>query len=83
MGGNDDNDEQNSKEVHETFCQNDENQSDVHKNEYEIDRTHNQTSMFLNKYCENTDLPTVANRVADIIVEFEKVDHFNFFGANV
>ena len=31
----------------------------------------NQTSMFLNKYQEDTDLPTVANKLADIIVELE------------
>ena len=29
----------------------------------------NQTSMFANKYEEDTDLPTVANKLADIIVE--------------
>jgi hypothetical protein len=32
----------------------------------------NQTSMFANKYEENTDLPTVANKLADIINELEK-----------
>ena len=32
----------------------------------------NQTSMFVNKYEEDTDLPTVANKLADIIVELEK-----------
>ena len=33
--------------------------------------THNQTTMFLNKYCEDPNIPTVANRVADIIVDYE------------
>ena len=37
----------------------------------EHDMTFDQTSMFLNKYCENTDIPSVANRVADAIVEYE------------
>ena len=27
--------------------------------------------MFFNKYIENTNLPTVANRFADIVVQFE------------
>ena len=35
------------------------------------DWTHDQATMFLNKYCENTNIPTVANRIADIIVEYE------------
>ena len=29
------------------------------------------TTMFLNKYCENIDIPSVANRVADTIIEYE------------
>ena len=29
----------------------------------ENDWTHDQATMFLNKYCENTDIPTVANRI--------------------
>ena len=37
----------------------------------EDDWTHDQTTMFLNKYCEDTNIPTVANRVADIIVDYE------------
>ena len=27
--------------------------------------------MFLNKYCENTNIPTVANKMADMIVDYE------------
>ena len=38
---------------------------------YEIEAM-NQTSMFANKYEEDTDLPTVANKLADIINELEK-----------
>ena len=34
-------------------------------------RTHDQTTMFMNKYCEDTNIPTVANIVADIIVDYE------------
>ena len=33
--------------------------------------THDQTTMFFNKYCENPNIPTVANRVAEIIVDYE------------
>ena len=33
--------------------------------------TRDQTTMFLNKYCEDTNIPSVANRLADTIVEFE------------
>ena len=33
--------------------------------------THAQTTMFLNKYGEDCNIPTVANRVADIIVDYE------------
>ena len=30
-----------------------------------------QTTMFFNKYSEDTEIPTVANRLADAIVEYE------------
>ena len=33
--------------------------------------THNQTTMFLNKYSENTNITSVANKMADIIVDYE------------
>ena len=33
--------------------------------------THDQTTMFFNKYCENTDIPSAANRLADAIVDYE------------
>ena len=33
--------------------------------------TRDQTTMFLNKYCEDTNIPSVANRLADTIVEYE------------
>ena len=36
-----------------------------------MDWTHNQTTMFLNKYCENVNIPSVANKMADIIVDYE------------
>ena len=35
------------------------------------DITHDQTTMFLNKYCEDPNLPSVANRVAETIIEYE------------
>ena len=37
----------------------------------EKDPTHDQTTMFLNKYCEDTDIPIVANRLAEGIVQYE------------
>ena len=36
-----------------------------------IDYTHNQTSMFVNKYSEDPNLPTVANKLAKMITRFE------------
>ena len=30
------------------------------------------TSMFFNKYCEDTNLPSVCNRYADVVIECEK-----------
>ena len=33
--------------------------------------SHDQTTMFLNKYCENPELPSIANRMAESIVNFE------------
>ena len=36
-----------------------------------VEREHNQTTMFLNKYCEDPDLPSVANRLASAIVDYE------------
>ena len=38
-----------------------------HENEF----THEKTIMFLNKYCEDTDVPSVANRLAGAIVDYE------------
>ena len=46
-----------------------------HKND---DWSNDQTTMFLNKYCENIDLPSVANRVADTIVDFEIMQSIPF-----
>ena len=37
----------------------------------EVDITLDQTTMFFNKYCEDNDIPSVANRVAEAIVEYE------------
>ena len=33
--------------------------------------TTEKTTLFLNKYCEDTDVPSVANRLADAIVDYE------------
>ena len=46
-----------------------------HNNE---DLSHDQTTMFLNKYCENIDIPSVANRVADTIVDYEIMQSIPF-----
>ena len=35
------------------------------------DDCHNRTTMFFNKYGEDTDIPSIANRLADAIVHFE------------
>ena len=32
---------------------------------------HDQTTMFFNKYSENTDIPSAANILADAIIEYE------------
>ena len=37
----------------------------------ENDWTHNQTTMFLNKYSENTNIASVSNKMADMIVDYE------------
>ena len=60
-----------SEELHEIFCQNEKDENYEPQNSPEQEWTHNLTTMFLNKYCENADLPTVANRVADIVVDYE------------
>ena len=36
-----------------------------------MEPTHDQTTMFFNKYCEDTNIPSVANRLAETIVEYE------------
>jgi hypothetical protein len=68
-----DNEDENelSEVVCETFFKRD--QADFHEplKSKEPDWTHNQTTMFLNKYCENTNIPTVANKMADMIVDYE------------
>ena len=49
--------------------------SDTHSYETsqlpEDEWTNNKMTLFLNKYCEDINMPTVANRVADIIVDYE------------
>ena len=37
----------------------------------EQEMTHDQTTMFLNKYCEDPNIPSVANRLAETIIEYE------------
>ena len=59
------------EEAHELFCQEDIISSFESIESNNINFTHNQTSIFLNKYCENPDLLTVANMLADLIIEFE------------
>ena len=56
----------------ETFFNSDIDESFQHSSTSdETGWTHNQTTMFLNKYCENINLPSVANKMADIIVDYE------------
>ena len=33
--------------------------------------TKSKTTLFLNKYCENPDIPSMANKLADVIIEYE------------
>ena len=35
-------------------------------------RNNDKTTMFMNKYCEDQNLPSVANRMAEMIVDFER-----------
>ena len=37
---------------------------------------HEKTTMFLNKYCENTDVPSIANRLAGAIVDLRLAEKF-------
>ena len=46
--------------------------------QYDDGLSHDKTTMFLNKYCENIDLPSVANRVADTIVDYEMMQNVPF-----
>ena len=42
----------------------------------EIDKTHDQTTIFMNKYCEDPNLPSVANQLAEMIVDYEMSQKF-------
>ena len=46
------------------------------------DVSHDQTTMFLNKYCENIEIPSVANRLADTIIEYEVNQSIPFHSRN-
>jgi hypothetical protein len=59
------------KDVCETFFKVDQNAPHEPLKATETDWTHNQTTMFLNKYSENTNIASVANKFADIIVDYE------------
>ena len=72
-----------SRENQEVFFETDKNENyDSHTNSKEEDLIHEKTSMFLNKYCESIDVPTVANRVADIIVNYEINQKINIADEN-
>ena len=47
------------------------NTFEVYQENDEVQKEHNQTTMFMNKYCEDPNLPTVANKLADMIVDYE------------
>jgi hypothetical protein len=61
----------NHEEAHEAFFKTIQDEPFEPNQSTEDEWTHSQTTMFLNKYCESTDIPTVANRVADIIIDYE------------
>ena len=48
-----------------------ENAFEIYQVNDEVEKEHNQTTMFMNKYCEDPNLPTVANKLADMIVDYE------------
>ena len=69
---NEENEENNaSMDVCESYFKDDTTEYMEPQNLNDADWTHNQTTMFLNKYCENTNIPSVANKMADIIIDYE------------
>ena len=64
----DDDEEIEVEEVDELFCKGNDNEP---LKSADDEWTHNKTTMFLNKYCEDINVPTVANRMADMIIDFE------------
>ena len=73
-----------SVDNNEIYFENDGSENyDLHQNS-EQEYGHDKTSMFLNKYCENIDAPTVVNRIADMIIDYEinkgiRVEHNDDF----
>ena len=57
--------------IQEVFLQDDRSESFELSEMNEVQVSNSQTSMFMNKYCENIDLPTVVNKVADMINTYE------------
>ena len=60
-----------SENIGEIFSENNDTQSFQTSQLPECEWTNNKMTLFLNKYCEDVNMPTVANRVADIIVDYE------------
>ena len=57
--------------VQEIFFRDDKNESFELTEHKDAHVTNTQTSMFMNKYCENIDMPTIVNKVADMINTYE------------
>ena len=68
---NDEEEKQKNDDVSELVFKDDCSVSYENQDSHKVDWTHNQTTMFLNKYCENVNIPSVANKMADIIVDYE------------
>ena len=64
------------------FCQTNENDMNEPEISTQDNWSHNQTTMFVNKYCESIDLPSVANKVAEMIVNYETSKRINIENEN-
>ena len=67
----DNEDEESTDDVHEKFCNIGEKEVFEPLKSDEVDWQHHQTTMFLNKYCEDPNSGTVVNQMAEMIVDYE------------
>ena len=63
---------------HEVYFEDNGVQSyELHENS-EQDWTHAQTSMFLNKYCQDINIPSIANKVADMVINLKSTKRLRY-----